>query len=80
MTPPTRVVVYSRAGCHLCEDAIAIVDQICDRHGMAYSVVDIDGDDSLLQQYADKVPVTVIDGVEHAIWWVDPDRFEAALR
>lgn len=54
------VIVYTRVGCHLCEDAKALLV----RHGLAPTEVDIDQDESLKARYHECVPVVVIDGVE----------------
>lgn len=54
------VILYTRVGCHLCEDAKAILL----RHGLAPAEVDIDQDPALRARYNECVPVVVIDGVE----------------
>lgn len=53
-------ILYTRQGCHLCEDAKAVLI----RHGLAVEEVDIDQDPVLRAQYDECVPVIVIDGVE----------------
>jgi hypothetical protein len=75
-----RVVVISRIGCHLCEDALQVVAAVCAEAGEAYAVRDVDGDPELLRRYTDQVPVTFVDGARHDFWRVDPDRLTAALR
>ena len=55
-----RVVLYSRPGCHLCDEAAAILS----RHGLTFDVVDVDGDPQLKQRYDTCVPVVEIDGKE----------------
>jgi len=54
------VVLYTRAGCHLCEDAKALLL----RHGLAPREVDIDDDPALASRYGLCVPVIEIDGRE----------------
>ncbi len=54
------VILYTRVGCHLCEDAKALLQ----RHGLAPSEVDIDQDPTLRARYDQCVPVVEIDGVE----------------
>jgi glutaredoxin len=58
--PQPEVIVYSRTGCHLCDDALALLR----RHGLKPSVVDIDADPQLRERYNVCVPVVVIDGRE----------------
>ncbi|GAA3535522.1 thioredoxin family protein [Aeromicrobium flavum] len=74
-----RVVVYSRAGCHLCEAAEQLVAQVVADTGDGWARVDIDTDPDLQQRFTDQVPVTFVDGRQHDFWRVDPDRLRAAL-
>lgn len=77
MTP--RVLVLTRAGCHLCDQAIELVAAVCAESGEAYTTRDIDEDPDLRQRYTDQVPVTFVDGAQHDFWRVDPARLRAAL-
>lgn len=74
-----RVTLYSRAGCHLCDDARAIIESVCAELGEAYREVDIDGDPELLDRYGEEIPVTLVDGSQHDFWRVDPVRLRSAL-
>lgn len=74
-----RVVVLTRQGCHLCDEAIAQVAAVCAETGEAYAVLDIDSDPDLQRRYTEQVPVTFVDGVQHDFWRVDPVRLKAAL-
>lgn len=62
LKPPSEAVVFTREGCHLCDDAIALLV----RYGLVPRTLDIDVDCSpeLRSRYTDCVPVVVIDGVE----------------
>ena len=77
--PDARVLVLTRQGCHLCDDAIAIVEQVCREHSVAWRAVDVDADPALRAQYTDHVPVTFVDGEQHSLWFVDAERLVAAL-
>lgn len=59
-TSSPQVIVYSRAGCHLCDDACEILL----RHGLKPQVIDIDQDPQLQARYTECVPVVVINGKE----------------
>lgn len=78
-TTQPRVVVLTRPGCHLCEQAVAVVTQVCAETGDAYVTTDITADPDLLRRYTDEVPVTFVDGAQHDFWRVDPARLRAAL-
>jgi glutaredoxin len=59
----TDVVVYSRPGCHLCEEAIAAIVAL---HGEGYRFglheVDIESDELLLRRHLERIPVVEVDG------------------
>ena len=74
-----RVVLLVRDGCHLCEDAVAIVGDVCAATGHSWVTVDVDSDPTLRAEYTDHVPVTFVDGVRHALWQVDATALRAAL-
>lgn len=74
-----RVVVYTKPGCHLCEDALAVVAQVCGEDGVAWSGHDISDDRELMAQWADYVPVILVDGDVHDVFRVAPQRLRAAL-
>ncbi|WP_107764465.1 glutaredoxin family protein [Nocardioides terrigena] len=80
--PPTgpRVTLVGRPGCHLCDDARAVIEAVCAELGESWSEVDVDEDPVLLDRYAEEIPVTLVDGRQHDFWRVDPDRLRAALR
>lgn len=83
MDRPARVRLLTRPGCHLCDEARAVVAQVCAETGEAYDEVDVDGpgDDAaaLRRRYTDEVPVTFVDGAQHDYWRVDPVRLRTAL-
>jgi glutaredoxin len=60
----TEVVVYSRPGCHLCEEAIVALVAI---HGEGYEFdlheIDIESDELLLRRHLERIPVVEIDGL-----------------
>lgn len=55
-----EVVLYTRQGCHLCDDAADLLR----KHGLQPASVDIDADPALRERYNTCVPVVVIDGKE----------------
>ncbi|WP_372727202.1 glutaredoxin family protein [Nocardioides sp.] len=77
---PPRVTLYSRPGCHLCDDARLVIERVCAELGESYVEVDIDEDDSLPARFQDEIPVTFVDGRQHDFWRVDAARLRAALR
>ena len=59
-----EVVVYSRPGCHLCEEAIAAILALHEE-GYRFSLheIDIESDELLLRRHLEKIPVVEVDGV-----------------
>ncbi|HET7589653.1 MAG TPA: glutaredoxin family protein [Solirubrobacterales bacterium] len=74
------VVVYSRSGCHLCEEALA---QIVALHNQGYRFelheVDIESHDLLLRRYLERIPVVEVDGIEVSELILDRAAVEARL-
>jgi glutaredoxin len=73
------VVVLSRVDCPACVAAEADVRRICDELGVRWRVEDVDSDPDWRGEYGDRVPVILIDGVEHGYWKVEEDRLRCAL-
>lgn len=78
--PATTVTLLSRPGCHLCDDARAIVERvIASVGGVAFDERSILDDEALLERYRDEIPVVLINGRVHTIWRVDEARLRTAL-
>jgi glutaredoxin len=75
----SRVTLYSRPGCHLCDDAREVIARVCADLGTSYQEVDISADPALQHRYGEQIPVTVVDGAQHDFWRVDERRLRAAL-
>jgi glutaredoxin len=63
-----HVVLYTRRGCHLCDDA----QQILEDHGLSPMSVDIDADPMLRERFDMCVPVVEIDGKVRFRGRIDP--------
>jgi glutaredoxin len=59
-----RVTLYTRRGCHLCDEAKKVLDRARSRIALDVEVLDIDRDPELLRLYNEEVPVIAIDGVK----------------
>jgi len=77
-TPP-RVVLYSKPGCHLCDDARMVIEAVCQELGEAYDEIDINSSAELMERYGEEIPVTFVDEEQHDFWRVDAERLRAAL-
>jgi hypothetical protein len=73
-------VVVVTPGCHLCEDAVAKIAEVCDPLGVDWRVDELSTlDEKRQKEWRDLVPVTLVDGEVHDIFRVTPDRLRAAL-
>lgn len=59
-----RVVLYARAGCHLCDVARETIAAVRARHPFELEELDIDTDDGLVRDFGLRVPVVAVDGEE----------------
>jgi glutaredoxin len=73
------VTVYSRHGCHLCEEAVQMLQELKLELIFDIEVKYIDGVAELEKLYGEQVPVIHIDGEHHDFWKVDPVRFKTSL-
>lgn len=60
------VTVYGRPGCHLCAEALAVVQPVAARLGVAVREVNIEVDDALLRRYLEAIPVICVGEIEVA--------------
>ena len=74
-----RVTLYSKPGCHLCDDARAVIERVCAELGESYVELSILDDPELQRRYAEEIPVTLVDGRQHDFWRVSEERLRAAL-
>jgi glutaredoxin len=77
--PAARITLFSRPGCHLCDDARAIIARVAGDLGVAWEERDITQSEEDLRRYWEMIPVTLVDGVQHDYWRVSEDRLRAAL-
>ena len=75
----TIVTIYGRTGCHLCEDALKVLQSLKDELNFEIEEILIDGNEELQSLYGEQIPVTHIAGVHHDYWRVDPERFRSSL-
>ncbi len=71
-----EIIVYTRVGCHLCEEAKATLES----YALAVQTVDIDQDPQLRERYNECVPVVFMDGRERFRGRIDPVLLRRLLR
>ena len=75
----TRVVLIGKPGCHLCDDARAVIEKVCQELNVQWSELSILDDPALAAQYFELIPVTLVDGKPHDQWRVNENRLRNAL-
>ena len=78
-TTPRTVTLIGKPGCHLCDDARAVVQKVAAETGAAVTEDDITRDAELYDRYWEQIPVVLVDGEQHTFWRVDERRLRAAL-
>jgi len=73
------VVLYTREGCCLCEEAREVLNRVRARHPFTLRERDIDEDDELQRSYLERIPVVTIDGAEAFELFVDEPELERRL-
>ena len=74
------MIVYSRPGCHLCDEAkLTIQTASCDDQ-FTLEEVNIESDPNLLRKYKYDIPVVTIDGQEAFRHRVNTDKFRELVQ
>ena len=73
------VVFYGRAGCHLCDDALVLIERVRARVPFVLEQRDIESDDEWFKRYLERIPVVEIDGEVAFELFVDERQLERRL-
>jgi len=77
---PITVTVIGREGCHLCDEAQAVITSVLTQFPhVALEHRVLDEKPEWVEEYSDKIPVVLINGSPHAYWRVKPDRLAESL-
>ena len=80
MPEPILIEVYSRPGCHLCHEAVAVIEPFAQRFPVELKVTDVDSNAALREEFGEEIPVIMIDGREAFRHRVDADALERKLK
>ena len=75
-----HVVIYSRPGCHLCDEAKAAILSAGCGDQFVLEEINIESDEELLRKYKYDIPVIAINGVETFMHRVDPKEFKTRIK
>ncbi len=74
-----KVTLYTRAGCHLCDEAKKVLKEAQAATGFDLEEVDIDRDPNLKTQFHEQVPVVFINGRKAFKYRVEPRELRRRL-
>jgi glutaredoxin len=70
-----QVVLYTRSGCHLCDDVKASLTRLAGRARFHLQEIDIDTDPELVRRFNDEVPVVFIQGRKAFKYHLNEEEF-----
>ncbi|MBX6765791.1 MAG: glutaredoxin family protein [Actinomadura rubrobrunea] len=73
------ITLLGKPGCHLCDDARAVIERVAADTGVRWEERDITRSEEDYRRYWEQIPVTLINGVQHDFWRVDENRLRAAI-
>ncbi|MGI8607253.1 MAG: glutaredoxin family protein [Gaiellaceae bacterium] len=74
-----RVQLYFASGCHLCDAARSVLEQVRAEVPFELEETDIGGDPELERRYRERIPVVAVDGAEAFTYFVHPDGLRLRL-
>ena len=74
------ITLYTRPGCHLCDDARAALKRVQQQHPFTLTEIDIESDDALHRALLERIPVVELDGEHLFDYFVDEAALAARLR
>ena len=82
MSVPVDVKIYSRADCHLCEEAKATIERVADEVDTPVTIeeIDVDTDETLREEYGERVPYVFVDGWPAFKYEVDDEELRRQLK
>jgi glutaredoxin len=73
------VVLYGRPGCHLCDDARAVLLRLQAERPFHLEERNIEEDDALFRRHLERIPVVTLDGEEVCTLFVDEEALRVRL-
>jgi glutaredoxin len=74
-----QVEMFSRPGCHLCDDALKVINDARTRYAFDFRVINVDEDAERASAYVEQIPVIHINGSKAFKFQVDPSELESKL-
>jgi glutaredoxin len=75
-----QIDIYSRPGCHLCDDAKAVIERVQRRYAFALREINIESDPALEKEYGEQIPVVFVNGNKAFKYHVDEAELEKKVK
>jgi glutaredoxin len=75
-----QIEIYSRPGCHLCDEAKEVIDRVRKRYGFELRVINIEADPALESAYGTEIPVVFINGTKAFKYHVDERELDRKVK
>jgi glutaredoxin len=75
-----QIDLYSRPGCHLCDEAKAVIERVQHRFGLVLRVINIENDPELEHRHGEEIPVVYINGQKAFKYHVDEAELERKVK
>jgi hypothetical protein len=81
MPDPLALIIYSRPGCHLCEEMKTLITRVIDRTGAAARVdeINVETDADLERRFGLEIPVLMLNGKKVAKYRVSEEKLRRIL-
>jgi hypothetical protein len=81
VTKEISLTLIGKPGCHLCDDAEAVIHEVLKDFSAELTLEkqNILDDEDLFARYSEEIPVFLINGEVHNYWHIDPERLRVAL-
>lgn len=82
MSKEIELTLIGKPGCHLCDEAEAVVNEVLAEVAVQVSLTKLNilEDEELFARFSEEIPVLLIEGQVHNYWRIDPQRLKEALR
>lgn len=74
------LVLYSKPGCHLCDEMKPIVAHVARQFGVDVTEIDISTDADLIKEYGEQIPVLTLDGRRIAKYRITEEQLRSSLK
>ena len=74
------IEIYSRPGCHLCDEAKKVIERIQRRIPFTLRVINVETDPSLEREYGEQIPVVFINGKKAFKYHINEAEFESKVK